>query len=81
MTKLKHRAKPLWRETMLLGERGQPYVVALQPEGLLIRRKGSRKPLLLPYGIAFVKAAMIQANKDRAEKKQRRSKVKRGVLA
>ena len=37
-------------------------VATMTPEGLCLRKKGTRKSYLLPWGVAFTRAAMLDAH-------------------
>ncbi len=70
MTQIKYKEKPIWRETAtLVRERGiRPLLVALTPDGLLIRAKGLRNPYLLPWRSAHERAAWLVSMQRRLEK-------------
>jgi hypothetical protein len=74
--------KPVHRVTETLQrERGRlrNIVASLTREGLVMRLKGCRHALLLPYSVAFVKAATIEADRLRAERKALRKAKKGGA--
>jgi hypothetical protein len=48
--------------------RGQALIVTLAPEGMWVREKGRRTAFLMPYGVAYQRAAMMAADADRREK-------------
>lgn len=52
--------------------RGTPLVVALAPEGIWLREPRRRTAYLLPYGVAFIKAATLAADAERARKRAAR---------
>ncbi len=54
-----------------------PMNVTLTADGISFRAFRSRTSLLLPYGTAIVKAAMLKADQTRAKRKKR---VSRGSL-
>lgn len=60
--------------------RGEQLVVRLTPEGITFRYPRQRRSsaLLIPYGVAFVKAAFLAAAARQAAKKVKR--VKRGKV-
>ena len=49
-------------------QRGQALVVRMSPEGLWIREKGRRTAYLMPYGVAYLRAALMAADADRRAK-------------
>jgi hypothetical protein len=57
--------------------RGEALVVALAPEGIWLREPRKRIAYLLPYGVAFIRAADLYAQAERrrkvAERKARRT--------
>jgi hypothetical protein len=85
MTRIKRRTKPIWHETGLLDSlSGRPFLVAEAPTELLIRLKGTRQVLSLPWNIAWLRAATLAATMNRLNKinaKRRRASVRRGALA
>lgn len=48
--------------------RGDALVVTLAPEGMWIREKGRRTAYLMPYGVAYQRAAIMAADADRRAK-------------
>jgi uncharacterized protein YqjF (DUF2071 family) len=75
MVELTYQAKPRWRKTETLTRDGGHVgviVVALQPTALLLRIKGTRRVLSLPYSSAYTRAAILAADQVRTEKKLRR---------
>jgi hypothetical protein len=58
--------------------RGQSLVITLAPEGAWIREKGRRTAFLMPYGVAYTRAAMMAAEQTRRAKAEAR-KAKRRV--
>lgn len=81
MTEIKFKAKPVWHETGLVDSgTGRPFCVAESPTALLMRLKGTRQVLALPWGVAYIKAAWLEAarlrlvkiNERKAKAKQRR---------
>lgn len=70
MTSIKY-TPPRWRQTEVLTRDGTaqgPIVVALEPSALLLRIKGRRQVLRLPFTLAYTKAAQIAAAAARLEK-------------
>lgn len=57
--------------------RGDALIVTLAPEGMWVREKGRRTAYLMPYGVAYQRAATMAADADRrakaAERKARRA--------
>lgn len=57
--------------------RGEALVVTLAPEGMWVREKGRRTAYLMPYGVAYQRAAAMAADADRrakaADRKARRA--------
>lgn len=49
-----------------------PLVVELKPEGVYLREKGRRIGYLVPYGMAYVVGARLEADRARREKAERR---------
>lgn len=58
---------------------GRPIIVALSSEGIILKEKGRRTEYLLPYRRAFMQAAQLHADAQRAAKPRRRS-VSRSLL-
>ncbi len=54
-------------------------IVSLTPSGIELRETGRRTTYLLPYGVAFVRAAYLAVQAEKAEKR-RVKKVNRGLL-
>jgi len=75
----------VWHETGLVDSHsGRPYLVAESPASLLIRLKGTRQVLSLPWNIAYLRAATLAAAMIRLNKINKRRKnraVRRGSLA
>lgn len=55
-------------------------VVTMTPAGLELREAGRRTAYLLPWGAAFLRAAALFAQAERADKR-RAKKANRGLLA
>ena len=54
MTKIRYRINPVWHETNLVdSQSGRPFCVAERPSHLLIRLKGTRTVVSLPWNIAL----------------------------
>ena len=69
--------RPVFRKVTTL--RGESLVVALTPEGLLLREPRRRSGFLMPYGVAFQQAVRMHLEADRrakaaAKKARRRAK-------
>ena len=62
---------PRWRETHF-SDRGRALCVALTPSNVLLRMKGTRTTLKLPWGIVLVKAAAVEASALRMQRIQER---------
>lgn len=76
MTTIRYREKPVWHETGATVQ-GAPVLAAEQPESLLLRLKGTRQTLALPWANAYLRAAQLQAD---ANVSRKRHTVRRGVL-
>ena len=75
MTKVKFREKPLWKESSYYyANRDRVLLVALEPQALVLRLKGTRTTLRMPYSAAYATAAMLEAQRLRAEKKSKKAK-------
>lgn len=85
MTTIKYKDRPTWHQTGLVDDiTGRPYLVAQTPTALLIREKGRRDSLRLPWNIAYFRAATLRAYELRCEKREKkasRKRVRRGALA
>lgn len=80
MTKVKQRLRPVWHETQTVID-GRPLCVAERPTCVMLRLKGTRQTLMLPWSVAFIKAATIRATEiARAKANRRTTSVKRGGL-
>ena len=82
MTRIKYRDKPVWHETGLHYD-GRAIAVAESPAKLLLRLKGTRQVLEIPWTVAFIRAAMMKAASIADEKKRNRKNrgTRRGVFA
>jgi hypothetical protein len=78
MTRCKYRSNPVWHETRAVYD-GRLLLVAETPSNLLIRRKGTRQVLALPWTIAHLRACTLKAQALAIEKINRRRAVKRGA--
>lgn len=80
MTQVKRRSKPVWHECGALDRiSGRSYCVAETPAALLIRLKGTRTTLELPWGMAYLRAAQLKAALVSLQKvNRRRATVTRG---
>ncbi len=77
MTKIPHRDNPVYHETRLLQD-GRAIIVAETPNALLLRLKGTRQVLSLPWSKAFLVAATMEADLHRIHRKM---PVRRGALS
>lgn len=71
--------RPVRRE--VTRERGRDLIVRLAPEGIYLREKGRRTAYLLPYGVAYVRGAMLAADqlrRDKAAARKERAKARSG---
>ena len=83
MTIVKRRDNPVWHDTGLLDRgSGRTYLVAETPMQLLMRMKGTRTVVKLPWNIAYMRAAWIEAERIKRERLQNRKarSVKRGMI-
>lgn len=72
--------KPTWHETGLTDHStGRKICVAETPVNLLVRLKGTRTALQLPWSLAYLKAADLTAMELMKQRKQRRASVRRGL--
>lgn len=82
MTLLRFTPRPRWRETQasvaFTAGRRRAVLVALQPAAMLLRLKGTRQVLSLPFGNAFLRAAFLAADEKRNAKRETR-RGKRGA--
>jgi hypothetical protein len=80
MTHIKFKIRPVWHETDIVID-GRPCLVSERPACLLLRLKGTRSTLMLPWGVAFIKAAMLRAEAQvKSKVGRRRRSVTRGTL-
>lgn len=69
MTAIKFKQKPRWRETAVVDSMTRRLiVVACEPQSILLRLKGTRQVLRVPFGVAFLRGAMLEAARIRMEK-------------
>jgi len=82
MTPIRYKARPTYRVSEVVsrdGRKAREILVALEPAAILLRLKGCRTTLRLPLSVAFLKAAQLEADRVRAEKKtNRKTPVRRG---
>jgi hypothetical protein len=79
MTRIKYKSKPTWHECGVIDRMtGRVFVVAESPASLLIRLKGTRMVLELPWGMAYLRAATLKASLLSIQKVNRRRAIKRG---
>lgn len=77
--------RPVSREVQhTRGVTDRPLIVTLTEAGIMFREKGRRRELVLPYGVAYLRAAFLEA--DRARRSRRASPrnrrcTSRGLLA
>lgn len=85
MTRIRYKTKPTWHETGLLDSMsGRNYLVAETPTKLMLRLKGTRQMLELPWNVAWFRAATLAATMKQLNKvnaKRRARSVRRGALA
>lgn len=77
------RPNPVWHETAEVVD-GRAICIAECPCGLLLRLKGQRSKLLLPWQTAYLKAATLAADSLRtiaANHRRAVPRVRRGALA
>lgn len=75
MTPIRYHPAPRWRESnSITREAGRIRVLALalEPEAILLRPKGTRQTLRLPIGIAYQLAARLEADRRRRERAEAR---------
>jgi hypothetical protein len=78
---IRYKDRPIWHETGLIDSgTGRPYLVAESPANLLIRLKGTRQALSLPWNLAYLRAATLAAAMVRLNKINKRRTVRRGAL-
>lgn len=75
MTKTQFRAHPIWHETSAEYD-GRTLLVSESASCLMLRLKGTREIVELPYVTAFLKATMLKA--EAAGPVRHRHTVKRG---
>jgi hypothetical protein len=64
MTTIKPRLKAVYHESPAV-EDGRAVCVAETPAGMLLRLKGTRQSVLMPWGLAYQTAARIEAENQR----------------
>lgn len=83
MTQIRFNPKPRWRESnVITRDRGRirQILVAAEPDSLLIRLKGTRGVLRLPYGVAYTRAAVLAADQVRRDRKEAKRKGKPAAM-
>lgn len=79
MTTIRYKMTPTWHQTGLTDSAsGRPYCVAETPANLLIRLKGTRQVLKLPWTLVYLKAAWVEAARLKLEKINARKAKKKG---
>lgn len=80
MTCIRRRIRPVWHQTEIVYD-GRPLLVAETPHAVLLRRKGTRLTLSVPWAIAYLKGASIKAQLNALEKqnRKRRQRAESGV--
>lgn len=81
MTRIKYKIKPVWHESGTVDSHsGRAMLIAESPANLLIRLKGTRQVLALPWTLCFLRAASLKAAMLRLDKmnKRKQAKVARG---
>lgn len=82
MTRIKYKAKPVWHETGLLDKSsGRFYCVAETPANLLLRMKGTRQVLSIPWSVVFIKAAWMEAARLKLAKKTAKAEARKGKVS
>lgn len=71
MTKIKFKAKKSFKESDAVFM-GRSICIALEPECLVLRLKGTRTALFMPYVSAFFYAANAEAKRLREQKQKAR---------
>lgn len=62
MTPIRFKSKPVWHETGIIDRMsGRAFAVAETPAALLVRLKGTRTVLELPWSVAYLRAAQLKA--------------------
>jgi hypothetical protein len=79
MTKCKAKIRPTWHETNTVID-GRALCIAERPSCLLMRLKGTRTTLMLPWSTAHLRAAVLRADQQAMVKRRRRTPVARGRL-
>lgn len=84
MTKTKYRTKPVYHETQTLYD-GRAICIAESSSELLVRLKGTRQVLSLPYSMVYLRAATLKAtmdslNKINAKRRRKSAGVVRGRI-
>lgn len=83
MTRCKLKIRPVWHETSTIID-NRALCVAERPSCVLLRLKGTRTTLMLPWSAVFLRAATMRAQEQVKAKLNRRGSrgrnVARGVL-
>jgi hypothetical protein len=80
MTRMKLKAHPTWHETGCLDRQSKrPILAAEEPQCLLLRLKGTRQILRLPWNTAWTRAAWI-AGGVALQERCRRRRIRRGIF-
>lgn len=79
MTKCKLKIRPVWHETATVVD-GRALCVAERPSCILLRLKGTRTTLMLPWSTVFLRAAAMRAQEQVKAKLRRPGRVSRGLL-
>jgi len=75
MTTIKRRIRPVWHQTETVYD-GRPLLVAETPHAILLRRKGTRLTLSVPWSIAYLRGATLAVqlqSLERSNRKRRKS--------
>jgi hypothetical protein len=63
-----HVEKKMWVRREVRTVRGAALIVTLAAEGIYLREKGRRTAFLLPYGVAYQRAASMADDAERRAK-------------
>jgi hypothetical protein len=79
MTAMKYRSKPVWHQSGTAdSQSGRPILAAESPSYLLVRLKGTRQVLRLPWSLVYLRAAVAEVATQRLMKINKRRAIKRG---
>ena len=71
MTKVKYKSRPVWHETHTADRMtGRLFLIAESPGALLIRLKGTRQVLDLPWSLCYLRAATLKGDDGGTEQGQ-----------